>query len=715
MKTICALAVALGLSGIWNAIGGRAGIAHAQAPERLEALMIATGRGEHVPLSDERLDVAIDGQEASTTLVQTYRNGSSARIEGKYELRPGAGSHVDGFAYWNGEQKIVGEVFERDTARQVYDRVTTRRRDPGLLEQTGEGVFSFKVFPIEPNEKKKVEVRWTKWLERRGQTVHYRAPIGRGAEVAIQIVGPAKNFRSPTHRLHTENVPGGVRLRADNSSSATEIDLDYDIDEPTFTPDLYVHNDGAADGYFALSIATPQSSKNIQAKDVTIVIDKSGSMEGEPMEHADAAAAEMIRLLGDGDRVNVIAFSDEVDPLFRTPQPVSDVRKRAIQFAQGLTASGGTDIALALSTALKSQDRREGRPRIIVFMTDGRSDADRALKAAKMDTDDVRMFTLGLGKEVNRPLLQRLAAEKRGSFSYIEDARAIEPQVRHVAEHIAHPMLVDVTIELEGVQTTRLYPRTLPDLFAEDELVLTGRTKGAGTLKATIRGKLDGKPVVFTRSIAVGKTQRRWVGGLWAQSRIEHLQEELALNGEQAELKNELVELALAYNVVTPFTAFLAIPESELGEMAGTVAAAREKKAKILASHQDAAALGSTSVDKNAPVPQVQYQQSIDVSGSSQGMVAQNAPMPTAPTQNMPVPGRTFEAEMDAPSHAKRVAKADYDGDDDSGGRPVAASGEVSSQHHGCAGCASGGDARGSILLALVVIGAVRRRRTSKR
>src|SRR5438552_1196819 len=126
MKSICAAAVAIGLSGI----------AHAQAPQGpgpLEALMLASS-GERVPLSDERLDVAIDGQEASTTLVQTYRNGSNARIEGNYHLKPGSGSHVDGFAYWNGEQKIVGEVFERDTARAVYDRVTTRRRDPGLLQ-----------------------------------------------------------------------------------------------------------------------------------------------------------------------------------------------------------------------------------------------------------------------------------------------------------------------------------------------------------------------------------------------------------------------------------------------------------------------------------------------------------------------------------------------------------------------------------------------------
>ena len=159
---------------------GLASTAGAQqmATDRVEAIMIAGGR-DALPIHEEKLTVDIDGEYASATLVQTYLNNTPGRIEGNYRLRPGSGSHVDGFAYWNGEQKIVGEVFEKQTARQVYDSVTTRRRDPGLLEQDGEGAFTFKVFPIEAKEKKRVEMRWTKWLERRTKTVTYHAPVTR--------------------------------------------------------------------------------------------------------------------------------------------------------------------------------------------------------------------------------------------------------------------------------------------------------------------------------------------------------------------------------------------------------------------------------------------------------------------------------------------------------------------------------------------------------
>ena len=578
-------------------------VAHAQsiATERLEAMMIAGG-GETraIPMGEERVQVTIDGQHATTTLLQVYENASGNVIEGQYRLQPGMGSHVEGFAYWNGEQKIVGEVFERQTARQVYENVTSRGRDPGLLEEDGEGRFSFKVFPINPREKKRIEVKWTKWLERRGETVHYRAPITRAdADIVVQLVGPVKNVRSATHRLRTEKIEGGVRLRAEGSRSATELAIDYDIAEPDWTPSAYVQpgsggKGGKDEGWFVLSLAAANVGANAVApKDVTIVIDRSGSMIGEPLAHAKAAATNMIRLLDKHDRVNVIAFSDEVDPLFRAPQALEgDTRASAIRFVEKLNDGGGTDIALALSTAISSQEKKGERPRVVVFLTDGQSDVEKAMQAAQTDTGDVRLFTLGLGKEVNRPLLSRLAALKRGRFVYIEKTSSIVPEVGRLAASISKPLLVGVSIDIEGVQGMRLYPRSIPDLFAEDELLVTGRMRGTGTAKFTIRGKLAGKPVAFTRSVDLSKAPTRpWVGAMWAQARVDHLLEELSLGAKAPELVEEVTTLALAYNFVTPYTAFLAIPESEMGDQRGTVEAERERKRKIMANHQDAADL----------------------------------------------------------------------------------------------------------------------------
>ncbi|NVB84509.1 MAG: VWA domain-containing protein, partial [Kofleriaceae bacterium] len=550
--------------------------AHAQLiqDERTEAQMIATGQRDPMPVVEERLRVDIDGEHATTTLLQVYQNNTGGQVEGRYSLRAGMNSHVDGFAYWNGEQKIVGEVFEKQLARQVYDNVTTRRRDPGLLEQDGEGAFSFKVFPIAPQEKKRVELRWTRWLDRRGKTVTFRAPVTRAdAEVVVSIDGAVKSWSSPTHRLKAEKTSSGIRLRSEGGRSTGELIVKYDVDEADWTPQVYIQPGGKHDGWFALSLAAPPSTdKQVAAKDVTIVVDRSGSMTGDPMEHALAAAMDMVRMLDDKDRVNVVAFSDEVDPLFAEPHTAdAETKKQALQFIQRMHAGGGTDIALALKTAIKSQDKKGENPKVVVFMTDGQSDTNLAINAANADTGDVRLFTLGLGKDVNKPLLQRLASQKRGRFTYIETAGMIEPEVRRLASSIAKPVLVGIEVEVDGAQAVRLYPRSISDLFAEDEMVITGRIRGTGTAKFHIKGRVGGKTVTYTRAVDLAKASAHpWVGALWAQARVDHLLEELALGATAPELKDEVLELALAYNFVTPYTSFLAIPESELGAMKST-------------------------------------------------------------------------------------------------------------------------------------------------
>ncbi len=642
--------------------------------------MIATGRAEAIPLVEERLTVAIDGQHATTTLLQVFHHGNGGQIEGRYKLRPGLGSRVEGFSYWNGEAKIVGEVFERTTARQVYENVTTRRRDPGLLEEDGEGAFQFKVFPIQPNEKKRVELRWSKFLERHGQTVRYRAPITRGdADVVLDIQGAVKNIRSSSHKLRIDRDSNGVRLRSDNMRGprGSELVVEWEVDEPEWLPSAYVHRgSGETDGYFALSLATTDVTTGVVAsKDVTIVIDRSGSMTGEPLENAKAAAVDVIRRLPPTDRVNVIAFSDEVDPLFRVPLVLDEGnRGRAIGFVQRLHEGGGTDLALALTTAIKSQDVKPGRPRVVVFMTDGQSDVEKSVLAAQADTGDIRLFTVGLGKDVNRPLLQRLAQTKRGNFTYIEKPSAIQADMAKLATHIAKPLLVDVSIDVDGVQATRLYPRSLPDLFVDDQLVVSGRLKGStGIAKFTIKGRLSGKPVTFIKTVDLSKAPpRAWVGRQWAAKRVDHLQEELALGAKGAELMTELLELALAYNFVTPYTAFLAIPESELGDQRGTIEAARAAKKKIMANNPDAA-----NLDKNAP--------------------------DSTYLANVPSPGRTFQSVNAAPTGS------DDDASPDRASRAEYAT--VKSKGHGCAGCATGADQRSLVLLLGIVLLVLRRKR----
>jgi Ca-activated chloride channel family protein len=355
-------------------------------------------------------------------------------------------------------------------------------------------------------------------------------------------------------------------------------------------------------------MAAPETvdAAEVSAKDVTLVIDRSGSMSGPPMAQACAAAELVLQRLREKDRVNVIAFDHNVDPLFRTPQPVETARAAALQFVRRIRAGGGTNIAAALDTALKAQ--HGGRePHIVLFLTDGESDSESALRVAREDPGDARVFTLGLGPGVEKALLSRLAAMKRGRFTYIESPEVIERRVGRLFDQIESPALVGMSLEARGATLTRTYPRALPDLSAGDDLLVASRVLGApgSTLELVVHGMLGGRQVAYPLTVKLPeKESHPWAGRLWAKSRIDDVLEEMALTrNPPPELKNEVVELGIAYNLATPYTSFLAVPEAELTAGQQTVLASmREQRARVMAANADAAALSRTRMPPGDPV-----------------------------------------------------------------------------------------------------------------
>ena len=357
-----------------------------------------------------------------------------------------------------------------------------------------------------------------------------------------------------------------------------------------------------------LQMAAPRDidASQVSGKDVTLVIDRSGSMSGPPLEQACAAAELVVRRLRAGDRVNVIAFDHAVDPLFASPQPAGAARHAALQFIGRIRAGGGTNIAAALGAALRAQNGGH-EPHIVLFLTDGQSDSEAALRVAAGDRGDARVFTLGLGAGVQKALLSRLASMKRGRFTYVESPEALELRIGRLFDQIESPALVGLTLEARGATLTRTYPHTLPDLSAGDDLLVTGRVTGppGATVQLVLHGTLGGLQVAYPVTVTLPeRASRPWAGRLWAKSRIDDVLEEMALTrAPPPELRNEVIELGLAYNLVTPYTSFLAVPERELnGAQAATLAELRAQRSRIMAANSDAAALSRTRMPPGDPV-----------------------------------------------------------------------------------------------------------------
>jgi Ca-activated chloride channel family protein len=480
--------------------------------------------------------------------------------------------------------------------------------------------------------------------------------------------------------------------------------LRYEIVDAPWTLTGFLHRDKGQDGYFALSLAAPEVARTaIAPKDVTLVIDRSGSMAGEMIRQARAACVDILRRLRAADRVNVIAFDHRVEKLYSEPQPLTEaVRNQAIEFVELIDDGGGTNLAAALSVALASQQHRGDHPRVVLFFTDGQSSAPEVLDAAAADKDDVRVFTVGFGQAVNRPLLAHLAALKRGRFKYIADAADIEKQVSSLYRQIDAPVLIDVSLEVKGGAASRVYPPTLPDLFLDDELRISGRLRATGPVVFTLKGKAGGKPVAYQAKIDVSQELRRpWVGRMWAAARVDDLADEIALTGSRPELRDEIIDLALAYNLATAYTAFLAIPASELdAASASQLDSARMRKAEILRRRPEA--IGVRGGDPRDPV-----QRTSTMADTS----APSAP-PARDTSHLQKMASADSEELLEGAEASQVS---LDGD---GARPSAkkmTSGSSRKQAGGCTSCRLDGGASGTgqglILLLVACVFALRLRR----
>ena len=471
-----------------------------------------------LPLVSESLQVRIDDGHAAARYEHVFQNESKARLEGNYRLLVGEGATATGFAYYNGERKIVGEIFERESARQVYEALTGLRRDPGLLEQAGEAGFAFRVFPIEPGEHKRVQVTTSRWLRRCGAFIEYRARLSRADASVVMTIRDARGIRSLESPTHDLKIDGGgadgawnvtvLRPKTGLSAAPDDLVVRYEPAEPPLVLRATLHHDPGESSFLSMTFSTPparttptQETVVRGGSDVTLVLDRSGSMEGASIESARNAAKAIVERLLPSDRANVIAFDDEVDALYPAPRALTDdVRRELLEYIGRIQAGGGTDIAKALSRALGNQIH-DDHPDIVLFLTDGQSDGPAAVKVAAEDASNARVFTVGIGTGVDKALLSRLASIKHGRFTFIADPRAVAAEFPKVLSQLEDPVLTDVTLRAEGGAIERVYPQALGDLFPADELRVFGRSGSRQPFKVVLEGNERGAKRRFETTV----------------------------------------------------------------------------------------------------------------------------------------------------------------------------------------------------------------------
>jgi Ca-activated chloride channel family protein len=406
--------------------------------------------------------------------------------------------------------------------------------------------------------------------------------------VSIESPSDIKNVYSPSHEVEIERPDDRhavVKLDAKNTVPSEDFRLFYDAEKGDLAASVVSYRpEKDEEGYFLL-LATPRIKQSRDdeenaAKTVIFVVDRSGSMSGEKMEQAKEALKFVLNNLRKGDTFNIVAYDSEVETFRPELEKFTDEsRTAATGFVNGLYAGGSTNIDGALARTLGLL-KDSNRPTYVIFLTDGlptvgeTNEAKIVQRASEANDVRARMFTFGVGYDVNSRLLDKLAREHHGQSEYVRPDDDIEDSVSRLYRRIGAPVMTDVELAVDvedarksdGPTVTRVYPKGEFDLYAGDQAVIVGRYHTPGDAKVKLSGAVGGKEQSFNfPAELVSKSDddtNSFVAKLWATRRVGEIIDELDLKGSNDELVKELVDLATKHGILTPYTSFLADEES---------------------------------------------------------------------------------------------------------------------------------------------------------
>ena len=517
----------------------------------------------------------VEGRVARIEVEEQFRNNGGGMAEGTYHY-PLAGEAVfQSLSLWMGEQEMRGELMDASKARGIYEEIVRRRRDPALVTLAGHQLLRAQVFPIQPGETRKVVLRFTQILDKEGDALRWRYALGpeeRGSarpDIRVTLRQPTM-FGRPFSPTHTVQVSGDDdRTVAITDAARGDVELFLPLRSTAAGLSVVSHAPGGEDGYFLLYVTPPDMSQTQQmGRDLTMVVDVSGSMSGPKIEQAKAAVLQMLGTLSARDRFRLISFSSGVRT-FRDGFTAADPQalESARNWATALVADGGTNIEGALREALRrgaNGNDRDGNLDVLVFLTDGvpsvgEVQPERLAALASQASHGTRVFTIGIGTDVNTYLLERMAQDGHGAADFVPPNGNVEQTVGNLARKLRAPALVDLHVVSSPARIVSIEPVRMPDLFAGQELVVLGRYQGGGSGPLVIEGTRDGHTVRVATPVtfASHESDHEYVSTLWAARRIGALTRTMRLEGSTSERIEEIKALALRHGIVTEYTAYL--------------------------------------------------------------------------------------------------------------------------------------------------------------
>lgn len=576
------------------------------------------------PLKHTEVTVDVAGFVARVTVNQQFHNPFADKIEAVYAFPLSQDAAVDRMTMTVGDRVIQGEIKERGEARAIYEAAKAAGNVASLLDQERPNIFTQSVANIEPGEKVVISISYSETLDWEDALYQFDFPLvvgpryipGGGSAPAAMTPGRPTPQVPDADRITPPVVPEGARAGHDVTITVNldaglpirhleslehQVSIDYLTDDKTravvklkdqavipnkdfvleyqtagekIADTLLAHTDDRGK-FFTLVLQPPKRVRRelVVPKELVFVIDKSGSMRGFPIDTAKEAMRLSIEGLHENDTFNLMTFAGGVGFCF--PKPVKNSeenRRKAQEYLASLRGSGGTEMMSAIHACLAGQDDPE-RVRVVCFMTDGYVGNDMAIiDAVRQNAGTARVFSFGIGKSVNRFLLDGIARAGRGSVHYILNAQQAAGAAERFYERVRTPVLTDVALDFGDLDVEEVYPKRIPDLFSSTPVVVKGRYKEGRSGTLTLRGTTGEGP--FERKIDVtlpgDEPKDDVLASLWARAKVEHLMDR-DLAGIQSgkpdpAMEEEILGLGLRYQLLTQYTSFVAVEHVRITE-----------------------------------------------------------------------------------------------------------------------------------------------------
>jgi Ca-activated chloride channel homolog len=558
-------------------------------------------RSVPLPLKHTDVKAKISLYIGSVTVTQQYHNPYDSKIEAVYVFPLPDDAAVRDFVMTVGARKIRGIIREREEAEKIYADARRQGHVASLLTQERANIFTQKVANIEPGKQIDIAITYFHTLRYQDGTFEFAFPM---------VVGPRYNpagtvagvGAAPAGRPGASGEKTEVEYLPPDSVSAHDIALEVDLDaglplekleSPTHVVDVQrpsetralvtlgrhdripnkdfvlrwrpggagvraavaTHRDETG-GYFTLILHPPATLAEIPPvpREMIFVLDCSGSMDGDPIAAAKRALEKCLQRLGPGDTFQIIRFSSEASQMGPAPVPATPENVRqGLRYLQSLDSEGGTEMITGIRAAL-GFPHTPGRFRIVSFMTDGYIGNEREILAeVQRRLGPARVFSFGVGTAVNRYLIEGLARVGRGTAAYVLPDDASRNAADALYTRIERPALTDLSIE----GAVEVHPSPLPDLFAGRPAVITGRFLGDGPGVLRVKGSMGGQP--WSTEIALKGTTHPALPAVWARAKIASLDDRMSISSDTMECLGAIKATALAYGLMSDFTAFVAV------------------------------------------------------------------------------------------------------------------------------------------------------------